>query len=635
MEAMLSIDQELSVTKDIGMKRMSFDEEKVSEATDVILTWGNPFDDSCSLVNLASGLKAPDDVQKDLLEARSRGEFALGQFVEKRIRTNDTCFYDPIKRCKLKTFATMKAKKICKVNEKAATIRAERGMFAKLLVIREKRDTVSMKELISYSLGPIPWSLALPDGGLVKTVKSRLLYALEANVPHLETLPEGTTFIFDGMVILQQLNTSHLDTFGDISDFIFKRISRGNATSIYFVTDQYLEHSVKEMERRQRGSCGVLHIKLERRDQKTPKQFKKYLADPKNKIELVKFLLNDWSHPKRFRDRIRNRVIYVTVEDKCFAIAVVSENICAVEVEMLCSKQEEADTKVFLCSKHAEQYRNENICIVTVDSDIAIYGVYFADKFTSNIYIEIGSGKSRRILDVKAIFTNIGSSIAHALPALHAFTGNDYTSAFHAIGKIKAYKILKKFEHFQYVFGMIGQDFEFDLELFESVQEFVCALYGLKSMADVNEARYVKLCSRKGKMPEPQQLPPTKDELLHHCKRVSYVTAIIKQALELNVEYPSPQGHGWIITGSGDLEIKWMAQKPAPDSILEMVSCNCKRTKCQSESCSCFAHRLKCTDMCNCSKCENEFDDDDLQSSASDFSDDDVMEMGENEGLSD
>ena len=38
-------------------------------------------------------------------------------------------------------------------------------------------------------------------------------------------------------------------------------------------------------------------------------------------------------------------------------------------------------------------------------------------------------------------------------------------------------------------------------------------------------------------------------------------------------------------------------------------------------------------DICNCSKCENEVDDDDLQSSASDLSDDDVMEMGENEGL--
>ena len=266
MEAMLSIDQELSVTKDVGTKRMNFDEEKVSEATHVISTWGNPFDESSSLINMASGLEAPNDVKRDLLEAQSRGELALGEFVEKRIRTNDTSFYDPIKRCKLKTFATMKAKKICKVKEKAVTIRAERGIFAKLLVIREKRDTVTMKELISYSLGPIPWSLALPDGGLVKTTKSTLLNALEADVPHLETLPRGLTFVYDGMVILQQLSTAHLDTFGDISDFVFKRISRGNAASIYFVTDQYLDHSVKEMERKKRGSSGVLRIKLERRD---------------------------------------------------------------------------------------------------------------------------------------------------------------------------------------------------------------------------------------------------------------------------------------------------------------------------------------------------------------------------------
>ena len=67
MEAMLSIDQELSVTKDVGMKRMNFDEEKVSQATDVISTWGNPFDESSSLINMASGLEAPDDVKKESL----------------------------------------------------------------------------------------------------------------------------------------------------------------------------------------------------------------------------------------------------------------------------------------------------------------------------------------------------------------------------------------------------------------------------------------------------------------------------------------------------------------------------------------------------------------------------------------
>ena len=51
-------------------------------------------------------------------------------------------------------------------------------MFGKLLIIAQQRQEVSMKEVLSYSLSPIPWSLALPDGVLVKTVKSKLLYVI-------------------------------------------------------------------------------------------------------------------------------------------------------------------------------------------------------------------------------------------------------------------------------------------------------------------------------------------------------------------------------------------------------------------------------------------------------------------------
>ena len=40
---------------------------------------------------------------------------------------------------------------------------------------------------------------------------------------------------------------------------------------------------------------------------------------------------------------------------------------------------------------------------------------------------------------------------------------------------------------------------------------------------------------------------------------------------------------------------------------------------------------LKCTDMCNCSQCENESDEDDLQGGTSDLSDDDDMEMGDDD----
>eukprot|EP00794_Sanderia_malayensis_P014515 gene14515-16021_t len=90
---------------------------------------------------------------------------------------------------------------------------------------------------------------------------------------------------------------------------------------------------------------------------------------------------------------------------------------------------------------------------------------------------------------------------------------------------------------------------------------------GLKKTADVNEARHLKFCWNKGKIPEPQQFPPTSDELYLHCQRVSYCTAIAKAALESNPAIPSPNGYGWKINNENALEVTWMTQKPAPESI--------------------------------------------------------------------
>eukprot|EP00794_Sanderia_malayensis_P011581 gene11581-12774_t len=105
----------------------------------------------------------------------------------------------------LSAFVSLKAKSVRKIKDKTYTITAERGIFAKLLVIGEKRCTVSMQELLSYSLGPIPWSLAKPDGTLVKTTKSKLLNVVEEGIETLVALPIGTVLVFDGMVILHQL----------------------------------------------------------------------------------------------------------------------------------------------------------------------------------------------------------------------------------------------------------------------------------------------------------------------------------------------------------------------------------------------------------------------------------------------
>ena len=91
----------------------------------------------------------------------------------------------------------------------------------------------------------------------------------------LPTPVEGGAVIFSGMCLIQQLPPG-LNTFGDISDLILKRITSSHAQQVYFITDQYLENSVKSCERNRRGASGDVTITAARRNQPSPKQMKKF-----------------------------------------------------------------------------------------------------------------------------------------------------------------------------------------------------------------------------------------------------------------------------------------------------------------------------------------------------------------------
>ena len=120
--------------------------------------------------------------------------------------------------------------------------------------------------------------------------------------------------------------------------------------------------------------------------------------------------------------------------------------------------------------------------------------------------------------------------MSNALPAFHAVTECDSTSAFFGVGKQKAYKIVKGSDRYQKALKKIGEVFDFDKKLFPTVQKMVAKLYGVKSCQNNNEARYRKFFN-KSKIPEPHKPPHTKDELLLDCKRANYVTCIWKSAL--------------------------------------------------------------------------------------------------------
>ena len=279
--------------------------------------------------------------------------------------------------------------------------------------------------------------------------------------------------------------------------------------------------------------------------------------------------------------------------------------MCEEEVSLR-NHQEEADTKVFICTKHAVDCHNSSsACINTVETDISIYAIYFSQKIDVEIYVKTGVKERTRVLKISNVALELGKDVCQALPALHSFSGNDYTSSFHGIGKVKALNVLLNSPEFIATFKEIGENVTFDSALFESIERFVLKLYGLKGCTDVNEGRYVKFTSSKI-TPPPQKLPPTRDALLCHCKRVSFVTAMVKKSLETDFQMPSPDGYGWSIT-EGKLSIVWIILPPAPDEVLQLVSCNCKKSSCRRGNCNCLGYNLACTDLCGCGEnCENQ-----------------------------
>jgi len=288
------------------------------------------------------------------------------------------------------------------------------------------------------------------------------------------------------------------------------------------------------------------------------------------------------------------------MKDNGFKITCSDETFECVRQPELSSKQEEADTKVFLRAKFAQDLGCSDIGIFTVDSDVAILACYYSQLLTCRLFLQIGSGSNLRILDIRN--NDLEEDLLKSLPSLHALSGCDSVSAVNGIGKGKWLKTITKREGYIFATQALRETIIVDESTASIIEKLFCHLYGMPQENEINEARYRKFCENK--IPEPHQLPPTKDELLQHIKRANYQSFIWKRALHANPDIPSPVGNGWSMNGDR-LEVVWMENLPAPESVLELITCDCRRLKCNA-SCQCKILSLECTDICKChANCEN------------------------------
>ena len=299
-------------------------------------------------------------------------------------------------------------------------------------------------------------ALATDDGNIVKTNKASLLRHLEANtIPDtsIPTIPNGTTWVVDGMALIQEIGgrISSLLTFGNLAECILGKLV-GMATnlfadSIHFVTDQYPSVSIKGGERGKRAAGGTERIKIYSKDQAIPLQWKKYVGCGANKEELVEFLFNTWRQCSP--DKFQNVEVFVVHGNLCHSLCAKDGELLVTEVPELHEDHEEADTRLLLHCAYASQRQapsqydpQKAVMIRSPDTDVFIIALAFAGVMTSKVLFHTGRGTNVRTIDVTSIKDHLGADVSSALIGLHCLTGCDSVSAFYGKGKIKALKLM-------------------------------------------------------------------------------------------------------------------------------------------------------------------------------------------------
>lgn len=146
-----------------------------------------------------------------------------------------------MKKYQIKTFATATKKKQTKcMDGRSVILKADRALFGRMIVMGQCRD-INMKDMLCHPLGPLPWSLATPDGSLRKTNKTALVTSIKKNIPLAYTVPAHSSTIIDGMALVQRLILdAQQTTFDDVAEWIFaiamKEASFSSRVDIVFDT---------------------------------------------------------------------------------------------------------------------------------------------------------------------------------------------------------------------------------------------------------------------------------------------------------------------------------------------------------------------------------------------------------------
>jgi len=141
---------------------------------------------------------------------------------------------------------------------------------------------------------------------------------------------------------------------------------------------------------------------------------------------------------------------------------------------------------------HAVNLGYKNAVVRTPDTDILVILLYHAHTISLTIYLDTGSGKHRKLINLSDLAASLGESYCKTLLGFYVFTGEDCTSSFKGKGKVAPLKKLEKNPRFHKCFQQLGDDWNVNADVLKEVEKFTCLMYGQSRETSVDSAR-VKL----------------------------------------------------------------------------------------------------------------------------------------------
>ena len=205
--------------------------------------------------------------------------------------------------------------------------------------------------------------------------------------------------------------------------------------------------------------------------------------------------------------------------------------------------------------------------------------LYYAHQVNITIYLDTGSGKHRRLINISEKACSLGPQYTSSLIGLYCYTGEDCNSAFKGKGKIGPLKKLEKNPRFQKVFAELGSRWDVEPSLLTDLEAFTCIMYGHTRVTDVDEVRALMMkklvgedmnLNAKSKV-DLARLPPCKNSLYPHIRRANYRVAQLKRSHIPIFDVPEATRHGWLEGDDGHLEPLWSDGPVLPQSLVDVL----------------------------------------------------------------